>query len=331
MAGRKEFLYFKLFIMENVDQIRLLMDEWESRHLSLKGEPPNNLDYLCKSINENLVKYGFWRYRLLSNPSIHELSSLISLCLSISRGIGYVLPQTIDDKVVTLIQDEGANYSSPTTRGHMTNSHLAFHCDRADVTVLLYVRPADSGGEFSIVGFSDAMEEMKREHSELYSVLFDDFPFDLREDRLFLSPKWYKRPICWQSGGRVYGHYIRRFISDSKRHSDCPVLSTVQEEALDVFDRVLEKIGKVRQFPPLAGEFVVTDNFRVMHARTAFEDSDKNSSRLALRVWVAPYESIELPRFMQPLMGSVAAGSYRGGVGASQIHIESIGLINSIK
>jgi hypothetical protein len=316
--------------MEKNSLIRATIDEWENLQEDQKNKFFQNEHVLNEVIKKNLNETGYWRYDLLKSIQQHSLDSLIKLCLDISKMLGHLLPQTLENKVITLIRDEGNDYSSPTTRGHKTNSHLPYHCDRSDVTILLYVRPAEQGGEFSVVSFSEALTQMKEENPELVEILFNDYPFDLREDRLYQFPKWYLRPICWKSANGLRGHYIRRFISDSQRHENCPPLTKIQEEALNLFDQVLENIGKKRQFLPKAGEIVITDNFKVMHARAAFKDPNEKSQRLALRSWIAPFDSIELPRFMLPLTGSVTAGSYRGGVGGSQQHIENLGSINII-
>ncbi len=315
--------------MESIISIRAAVDEWEKLSGDLKEETSVNDHGLIEIIKKNLKEKGFWRYDLLKNANDHSLNALLNLSLGISKKLGFVLPQTLDNNLITLIRDEGKDYSSPATRGHKTNSHLPYHCDRADVTVLLYVRPAEEGGELSIVSFSEALSKMEQENPGLFKVLFTEYPFDLREDRLYQLPKWYLRPICWRSADGFRGHYIRRFITDSQRHTDCPTLTSLQKEALNVFDQILEEIGQEKQFLPKAGEMVITDNFKVMHARAAFKDSSEKSERLALRVWLAPHDSVELPRFMQPLTGAVSAASYRGGVGGSQEHIEKLGTIKN--
>ncbi|MEB0260292.1 MULTISPECIES: TauD/TfdA family dioxygenase [unclassified Mucilaginibacter] len=286
-----------------------VMSRWESLPEIQKKNALVDGDELATVINRNLSEKGFWIYSLLKQCEEHSLESLICLCTDISKRLGFVLPQNLNNDLVTLIRDEGKNYSNPATRGHQTNNHLAYHSDRADLSILLYVRPAAKGGALSIVSFKEALAVLKEKEVAAYNILFQEFPFDLREDRLFLLPKWHLRPICWQSEDQIFGHYIRRFINDSSRHEDCHPLTPVQENALDMFDDVLKTLGKNTQFLPSVGEIVITDNFKVLHARTAFDDDQESNARLALRSWVAPYHSMETAAFHAAFNGKWLRGS----------------------
>src|SRR6185295_16857084 len=152
-----------------------------------------------------------------------------------------------------------------------------------------------------------------------------NFPLDLREERLFEEPKWHCRPLLWRTAaGEIRGHYIRRFIMDSQRHSGAPRLTPLQLEALDAFDSVLARRAGETAFMPGPGDLLVLDNYRVMHARSSFTDDDA-SPRLALRTWVAPFASEPLPASFQLLAGSCDGGVLRGGVGNDPDYLRRIG------
>jgi hypothetical protein len=79
-------------------------------------------------------------------------------------------------------------------------------------------------------------------------------------------------------------------------------------------------------FAPCPGELLALDNYRVMHARTPFDNEPREGAgRLALRTWVAPYDSEALPMTLHPLAGSCAAGTYRGGVGRGDDYFRRLG------
>jgi hypothetical protein len=244
----------------------------------------------------------------------------------LSRALGFVLPQTHRMNFLAHIHDEGNDYSLPSTRGHQTNAALKFHSDRCDLNLLLYVRVAARGGDLSVVGYDEAGQRLRALDAQAFDTLFDGFPFDLRDERIFPSLLWHWRPILWRHGGDLRGHYIRRFIADAQRHDDCPCLTERQRHALDRFDAVLEALREPQAFAPRAGELVLLDNYRVMHARTSFVDApDPNARRLALRTWVAPFDSEPLPLALHAMAGSCAGGSYRGGVGCGTDYLRRLG------
>lgn len=279
-----------------------------------------------ETIAAPLRRWGALRLPLVETPQAQPVAVLERLLEVLSRALGFVLPQTHRMNLLAHIHDEGNDYALPSTRGHQTNAALKFHSDRCDLNLLLYVRVAPRGGELSVVGYDEAGQRLCALDAPAFDTLFDGFPFDLRDERIFSSLAWHWRPILWRHGGDLRGHYIRRFITDAQRHDDCPRLTARQQHALDQFDAVLEALREPHAFAPQAGELVVLDNYRVMHARTSFFDApDPGARRLALRTWVAPCDSEPLPLALHPLAGSCVAGSYRGGVGCGADYLRRLG------
>jgi hypothetical protein len=257
-----------------------------------------------------------------------ELDELEQWLFRLSAEVGHVVPQSHSGKLMAHIRDEGGDYSKHTTRGHQSNAELAFHSDRCDVNLLLYVRTAATGGELSVLTYAAAAARLQERDVAAYETLFEPFPFDLRDERIFEQPEWHCRPILWRTEeGEVRGHYIRRFIADSQRHADCPRLTERQYRALDAWDEVLAELEPSARFAPQAGQLLLLDTYRVMHARTQFVD-DESSPRLALRTWVAPHASEALPPFLLPIAGSCAAGVFRGGVGKGEAYLARLGTLD---
>lgn len=257
---------------------------------------------------------GAARTRLLDDPAAYPVPVLVRLVRELAAHLGALVPQTHRGNRISLIRNEQRDYAQPATRGHQTNAALGFHSDRCDLALLLYVRVAVSGGGLSVVSYDDAARDLAAADPTALEALYGDFPFDLRDERIFPEPLWHSRPVLWRTGHAVRGHYIRRFIDDSQRHADCPRLRPAQRRALDALDGVLAVARKDTAFQPVPGELLVLDNYRVMHAREEFTDT-RGQTRLAIRAWVAPYDSEPLPDFLAPLAGAVAAGTFRGGVG----------------
>jgi len=295
----------------------------------LSGDRAARLRELTRDVRQRVVEglseRGVVRLRLIEEPDRLHLDDTEALLLAISRSLGALLPQSRANEVLALIQDQGADYHSPHTRGHQTNAELAFHSDRCDLNVILYVRTAAEGGELSLVSYSDAGDALIARDQSSFALLLDNFPFDGRDDRIFEDRPWYLRPILWRSSAGLRGHYIRRFIADSVRHSDCPRLSEPQQTALDAFDASIEELRAPRTYRPQPGELLLMDSYRVMHARRSFTNIPAGPGRLAMRTWVASFASEQLPEFMLPLTGAVAAGAFRGGAGSGVEYLASLG------
>jgi hypothetical protein len=277
-------------------------------------------------VKDAVAGFGAARISLPLDVRDSPLAALEQFLLRLSSQLGFLLPQTHRGNVIGHVRDDGANYRDPTTRGHQTNSALAFHSDRSDMNLLLYVRAAREGGHLAIISYEQAALALRQRDRAAFDLLFGDFPFDLRAERPDGAQQWCIRPILWQQGAGIRGHYIRRFISDSQRFEDCPRMSTAQIRALDLFDSVLEELRGTHEFLPMPGELVVVNNYRVMHARSKFADaSSPGDGRLVLRTWIAPFESEELPQFLLPVTGCCAPGAFRGGVGSGEPYRSRLG------
>ncbi|MFN7740992.1 MAG: TauD/TfdA family dioxygenase [Cyanobacteriota bacterium] len=290
--------------------------------------PRDAVDALRAAVQTPMAMHGVARIRLpslASPPSIRNLRTLLAI---LSRGLGHLLPQSYANNHTALIRDRGKSYANVQTRGHQTNSELRFHSDRADCNLLLYIRGAAHGGQVAIVEYAAAATVLNSLSPSSYRTLFKPFPFDLREERIFFEPRWYYRPILWQGVSGLRGHYIRRFIQDADRHDGCSPLTAAQRQALDDFDMVLQDLRPARSFLPVPGELVLLDNFRVLHARDPYIDTPGVGGRLVMRTWLAPYDSEPLPHFLLPMMGSLEAGSYRGGIGRGARYLSKIGKIS---
>lgn len=280
-----------------------------------------------EAVLPSLAIHGFARVRVLEAPGELQIRSLRRLVVALSEQLGFLVPQTHANNRTALIRDAGKDYGSVQTRGHQTNAELAFHSDRADLNLLLYVRGAVSGGGVSILSYDRAANALEQANPDSLKRLFGAFPFDLRGERIFPTPLWHERPILWRNENGLRGHYIRRFIDDSQRHSDCPRLREDGIRALDDFDAVLNSLRDSGAFLPAPGELLVLDNYRVMHARDRFVDGASGKGRLAIRTWVAPFHSERLPDYLLPIAGSIAAGAYRGGVGKGTRYLKLLGRI----
>ncbi len=315
------------------DALRSAIEDWEcmTEEERLRWDGARAGSAIRDAILPRLAQHGVVRIRLLDSPQRFEIDALRRMVESIATQIGFLVPQTYANNLIALIEDKGKDYKASSTRGHQTSAGLPFHSDRCDLNVMLYVRGASEGGHVSVVSYEKSARSLERVHASALAMLFEDFPFDLRNERIFPTPEWYLRPILWKhEHGALRGHYIRRFITDARRHPGCPHLRKDQLDALDAFDAVLDDLRPEHTFNPLPGELLIVNNYRVMHARDRYADGgEQGGGRLAIRAWVAPFDSESLPEFLLPLAGALAPGCFRGGVGIGPDYLRMLGQTQS--
>ncbi|EST38934.1 hypothetical protein N566_04785 [Streptomycetaceae bacterium MP113-05] len=231
------------------------------------------------------------------------------------RLLGRPVSQTRDGEFLARVEDRGADISRPTQRGHRSASDLAFHADRTDVIGLLCVRSAAEGGLSRLVSSRILHDTIQAERPDLLAELYGCLPNDQRGEERPGTPGWCPLPVFSREGGDFAARYLRRFIEDSQRHPDAPRLTVRQRESMDLLDEILERPGVCLGMELHPGDLQFIDNYRLLHARTAFRDTaGEGAGRLLLRLWLAVPYSPALPAEYAALVGDTAAGAYRGGV-----------------
>lgn len=277
-----------------------------------------------KLIAQQLENTGVARLRIDDIEKIKDDNRLYQLLRGLSKKFGEPVPQSFKENMFSVIENKSADYRLSNVRGHQTSSSLSFHSDRSDLSVLLYIRTS-KGGKLRTVSFAEAVDELSLKYSSVLETLLQPFPFHLRSESLSPETEWQMRPILWQFDNFWRGYYIRRFIDDSQKLDNCPKMTKQQINALDVFDSVLDELTNEKAFQPSAGEILIMDNFKVMHAREEFFDIPGQKGRKAIRLWLANKYSEPLPEFMKPVTGSVLPSTYRGGISQAPEYLNKIG------
>lgn len=261
------------------------------------------------------IEYGRGFVVLRGLPADGQDNELAPFLLGIAEPLGTPVSQTVDGKLISFIRDLGLDSSKPTVRGHQTSASLPFHCDRADTIGLLCIRPAKTGGLSLVASAIEVHNILQKERPDLLEQLYQPLPQDRRGEELPGQKPWLQMPIFGWHEGRFISRYIRRFIESASRFADAPPLTSLQREALDYVDRILERPEVTLQLDFMPGDLQLLNNCTIWHSRTAFEDhADPAIGRLLLRLWLAPKNSRALPSWFYPLYDRLEAGAVRGGV-----------------
>lgn len=193
-------------------------------------------------------------------------------------------------------------------RGHLTSQELAFHSDRADLTVLACWSPARRGGAFRIRSSADVLATLEAANPAWLPLLGQPIPHDLRDEG---DADYALVPLLTETPRTFVLRYIRKFNESVTRHGLS--LAPQVRSMLDGLDEAIERADGYAELDFSKGMLVLVNNHTTLHARTEFSD-DEGQRRCLLRCWLSSEFTRELPESFLPLFHQVAAGSLRGGI-----------------
>lgn len=180
---------------------------------------------------------------------------------------------------------------------------IPFHNDVGEIVSLYTLSQGRRGGRFYLAAASLIYDELQRTRPDLISVL--EAPWTMiipqpdgsspSETRplLFHSPST-KHTIISCSRARITGTPSR------PRPSSLPVITGLQQEALDALHYISQKVAIPIDFK--AGDMLFFNNLTMMHARDSFDNNDScvsEKKRHLLRLIIRD-ESGERPRWHVP-------------------------------
>ena len=205
---------------------------------------------------------------------------------AIYYGLGLHLGQPVRQNprgdLLGLVMNVG-DKTQKTTRVYETNDYLPYHTDPSDVVGLLCVRKAKQGGLSSLVSVAAIYNEILRSYPEYLGLYYR---------------QWYCAHLC-ETGtapgltpifsyfdGKMTCRYMRQYMELGHEMRNLP-LTPVEEEALNIFDRVMHDPALRLDMMLEPGDIQFANNYAVLHSRNGFEDFDEpEKRRKLLRLWV---------------------------------------------
>ena len=231
--------------------------------------------------------------------------------------VGVPRPQNRVSSFLTDVTDAGTDYRSSTGRGYTSRAALDFHTDAGDMVALLCIRPALSGGTSALASGVRIFEEIRSQRPELAAALCEPFVFSRQGDEAPGQAPYY--------AASVFGHADRRFacyvrpthhiLNAQKNFPEVPRLDDRQAEALELLYSTMARTDLCVHMCFEPGDIQVIDNYRVVHARTDYEDPPAPGlKRHLLRLWLDVPGSQALPASMRAAVEDVAASGVRAAV-----------------
>ena len=229
---------------------------------------------------------------------------------------GIPVSQNSKGQLIAEVSDKGNDYGDRNTRGFATNAELAPHVDTSDMTTLLCLRGARSGGESKVVSSTTIYNAILAEHPEYLNILYRGFHHDLRGEgptgdinELTVN----RVPVYSYHNGRVSCSFNYRIIESATEKSGVP-FTAEERAALDFVREVAMREELTLRFTMAPGDIQMISNHSVFHARTTFVDhDDPDQRRCLLRIWANMREGRKLEadfaaRYNTGPRGGVAVG-----------------------
>lgn len=216
------------------------------------------------------------------------------LLWGIGLHFGRPIHQKNVDDLLVRIADQGVDPNHPLTRGFQTSTSLDYHCDSSDIVGLLCVRPAKAGGVSTIVSSVAVHDDLVGIAPELAELLHQQWWHDRKTGNDLDS--FFQCSVFAERDGRLFAHYGRSYMESASRHPDIPELSSERVRALDALDALLNSPEYALNMDFRVGDLQLLNNYRVMHARTDYQDHpEPERKRELIRLWLTVPGDLGLP------------------------------------
>ena len=310
--------------IERLSSIEIAEVEHASRQLDAKhfefasitprDFPLNTLGpRLQRILDEVLNGRGFVLIKSLPVERWTRREAAIAFLL-IALHLGHLRMQNAEGHLLGHVRDLGLSSDDPNTRIYQTRERQTHHTDSCDVVGLLCLQAAKSGGLSNLASSTTIFNEIRRRRPDLLSVLLEPIETDRRGEVPAGSKPYFNIPIFNYHAGLVSAIYQRQYIESARRFEGVAPLTSLQTEALNLFDELANdpQLNLTMELQP--GDIQLVHNHTILHDRTTFEDHpEPERKRHLLRLWLAPLNARPLPQVYAERFGSVTPGA-RGGV-----------------
>jgi hypothetical protein len=184
--------------------------------------------------------------------------------------------------------DTGEEATNPNIRRYRTSGDIAYHCDLADVVCLLCLQASTEGGASRIASSVSVYNELLRLRPEWTPRLFEPFLLDSRDEAKEGRLPYIPVPPCRYAHGRLQTFYHSDYFRSVVRHPEVPAFSEDELALLDLYEEIAHspELRLEMEFQP--GDIQMISNHSVLHARTAYVDSQGDAGkRHLLRLWLS--------------------------------------------
>lgn len=212
----------------------------------------------------------------------------------IGAWLGAPISQNAQGHLIAEVTDRGHSYAtSVNDRGYRSRDALNPHVDTSDITALLCLRPAKSGGHSSIASSLAIYNEILVHHPEHMDSLLAGYHHDLRGEGPTGELDEVTRnriPVFSSHKGRLSCCYNDKIIRSAHDKMGEP-LGQEDEAALACVLETAHRSDIRLDMWLERGDIQLINNYVLLHWRTAFEDFvEADKRRCLLRLWLNTHE-----------------------------------------
>ena len=234
---------------------------------------------------------------------------------AVGLHLGVARPQGRASQYISEVRAAGMIYRSAGGRGYNSNAGLDFHCDGCDLVALACYNKAKRGGQSRVSSSVSAWQTLRVERPDLAEVARHDFYFSRNQEEAPDEAPYYAQPLFDFEDGRLFGKWNRNRVRTGQEIEGVPKLTATQQECTDLLDEILRRRNLMCTMWLEPGDLQFINNHVMLHSRTTFKDYDEpDRKRLLFRLWIAPPDSVRLPRSWVDYFRSIAPGTVRGGI-----------------
>lgn len=220
----------------------------------------------------------------LPEESLHKLMRIVGECF------GILSPMDSSGNLIHKVQLRQNTVAGSPLRGYESNGELAFHNDACDVIAFLCIRTARTGGRRRIVSAVRILQRLHEIDPQLVPPLFLPIRYQAYFGKSNASDA-HALPLLSFAGGEpffvVKPGYVQRLMAEGVD----PFVNELQKDAFFAFITLSENPSLALRWDVERGDLEIYDNFRILHARSAYEGAD----RCLLRAWISDPDGIPLP------------------------------------
>ena len=236
----------------------------------------------------------------------------------IGLHIGTAVTQSSRGDMLGDVRDFGVDTYSKKGRGYMSSQHLQFHADTCDVTCLMVLRVAKSGGLSRYCSSIAIHDEIGRSRPDLLDVLYQPFYMSWKGQERAGEKPYYQQPVFSKEAGKLCSRFIPQHIVghavEQAQFPELPPLSNLQREAVETVEKLANdpRFYGEMMFEP--GDMQFMNNHVMYHSRTEFEDHpEPDRKRHLIRMWLSVPNSRALDDAMNAIYRNRRPGAVRGG------------------
>jgi hypothetical protein len=215
----------------------------------------------------------------------------------IALAFGAPISQNSKGELMADVTDHGNDIARDNTRGYSTRAELGFHSDMCEMTTLLCVHPAKSGGESRVVSSMSVYNHILKHHAEHLELLHRGFHHHLRGEgpQANLDEVTHHRvPVFSFHDGQLSCGFNPKISRNGelKRRGE---FTAEEGDALECVSVTAAAPELVHNMWLERGDVQIVNNHTVLHSRTEYVDfATPERKRRLWRLWLNPHRRREL-------------------------------------